>query len=343
MTWKYSDEYAAAAALLKSNSATPGSAEQKAMSDLALLMEAEGPNPARVNALNAFHQACAEDEAAHILKLAGTGLAKAKVAGALKGLRHLHLLSKFGGSDVWMISTPRSYRAWPIEEVGTLADGALTTRLKDTTEYHTSTEMRNAQSAAQKAIAWAQKACLASLANAGVAGDQGETLITRWFADEDHRTTAKMAGLRARLAAGFLKIASAAASGRMILGDNPKMRGTDSENDEAFVFVGGEKLNMVYIEGAFFNENNVLKGVKNWARILVHELSHLKLDTKDIKLPGDADARYAWHPRGIRPRKASFTTAHAIDNAENWAFFAADAAGELTEFERNVALKPQVE
>ena len=80
---------------------------------------------------------------------------------------------------------------------------------------------------------------------------------------------------------------------------------------------------------------------KNWARILIHELSHSQLNTDDVTVPGDVDPRYSWHPQGIAPRKDSFHTEYAMNNADSWAFFAVDAAGMLTTSERNVALNPK--
>ena len=90
------------------------------------------------------------------------------------------------------------------------------------------------------------------------------------------------------------------------------------------------------IEGDFFGTKNTLTGMTNWARIIVHELSHRMLKTDDVETHGDP--RYAWHPRGIGPMKGSFSTAQAMKNADNWGWFAADAAGELSQKNRNDAL-----
>ena len=75
----------------------------------------------------------------------------------------------------------------------------------------------------------------------------------------------------------------------------------------------------------------MLSGRLNWARIVVHELSHREVATVDV--PG----RYGW--QGIKPDAGAFPAAKAITNAENWAFFAADCAGVLPEHSRNEALQ----
>ena len=46
---------------------------------------------------------------------------------------------------------------------------------------------------------------------------------------------------------------------------------------------------------------------------------------------------YSWY--GIGPNAANFPSAKAITNADNWAFFAADSAGALSDTERAKALK----
>ena len=73
------------------------------------------------------------------------------------------------------------------------------------------------------------------------------------------------------------------------------------------------------IESAFFADENVLAGKKNWTRILVHEMTHVELAT--------ADHRYAHDMLGMKPERTNFSTATCLANAESWAFFAADCAG----------------
>jgi hypothetical protein len=67
---------------------------------------------------------------------------------------------------------------------------------------------------------------------------------------------------------------------------------------------------------------------KNWTRILVHECTHLEANTDD-------KGGYAY--RGIKPQDR-VTPARAANNADSWAFFAADCGGALVENEINRAL-----
>lgn len=99
--------------------------------------------------------------------------------------------------------------------------------------------------------------------------------------------------------------------------------GPDAElfKSEAFVFRNRhEKIPVIYIESAFFNGNNILTGRTNWARIILHECTHLDCNTRDVK--------YAWE--GINPR-GQITWKEAAVNADSWAYFAADCGGHLTD------------
>ncbi|ARE41204.1 hypothetical protein RGUI_3063 [Rhodovulum sp. P5] len=346
--WKFTDEYEATQSALKAaaqsfagSNSTDGQVTGRMLQRMRLLLEQDGPAPAHAAILESIRYVCKDIEATGILSFTKAGQAQGKQAGALKNLRHLYLMSKFGGCDTWVLSLPKAYRQWPTDEMKGLQGDALRAKLGMIDEYHSKSQRKDLQDATQKALSWAMKcSTLCGSSDSSPLTGGAKTLIKRWFADEDHQSDTEVVKLAKTLATGFGKISAAISSGRLVLTDNPKHRGTAAEASEAYVFTTPDRLNVVYIEKGFFGSNNTLKGVKNWARILVHELSHSKLATKDIKLPGDAHPRYSWHPEGIHPRKANFTTAHAIDNADNWAFFAADAAGELTTSERDTALKP---
>ena len=277
-------------------------------------------------------------ESEGVLSLSGDGSTKNKKAAAVKTLRHLYLLSRFGGHDAWALSLPKAYRNWATGELESASDQILKNKLNDVKEYHSRRDLKNLQSASQLALAWSQKAAVVCASTGEKT--RGRELINRWFADEDHQSDADYTDLGRRLAAGFNKIAQGCNSGKMILTDDPTVRGDgDWEDAEAFAYrLGGQRLNVVYIEKGFFQGGNTLEGSKNWARILIHELSHSQINTDDVTVPGDADPRYSWHPNGIAPRKASFHTEYAMNNADSWAFFAVDAAGQLTNSERNTAL-----
>lgn len=355
MPSKFTDEYNRVKANLaiSSNTDKLSGEEQKLIDDLILLMETSGPAAGHAAALDTLREQCKrglfkrifgldkDREANGILDLSGTGATKNKKAAALKTLRHLHLLSRFGGHDAWALSLPKSYRNWATGEFEHANEASLSTKLKDINEYHSKSDLKNLQHASQKALAWSQKANV--VCHSVGANTIGRKLIQRWFADEDHQSDADISALALRLSTGFQKISRACNSGRMVLTDDPTVRGDGNwENSEAFAYrLGGQRLNVIYIEKAFFGKGNTLEGSKNWARILIHELTHSQLNTDDVTVPGDAHPRYSWHPQGIKPRKASFHTEYAMNNADSWAFFAVDAAGMLTNSERNVALNPK--
>ncbi|WP_439119884.1 hypothetical protein, partial [Marivita sp.] len=88
-------------------------------------------------------------EANGILDLSGTGATKNKKAAALKTLRHLYLLSRFGGHDAWALSLPKSYRNWATGEFEHANEASLSTKLKDINEYHSKSDLKNLQHASQ--------------------------------------------------------------------------------------------------------------------------------------------------------------------------------------------------
>lgn len=92
-----------------------------------------------------------------------------------------------------------------------------------------------------------------------------------------------------------------------------------------------EGMDVVYVESNFFTRDSggVIFDQDNWTRIIVHELSHLVAGTVDHH------ARYAHSGIGVHP---GFSAYKAVNNADSWAFFAADCAGVLTAGHRLQAL-----
>jgi hypothetical protein len=106
--------------------------------------------------------------------------------------------------------------------------------------------------------------------------------------------------------------------GHLIYTDSVSERGTHA-NAGTEAFVWGDPLDVVYIEEKFFGRRNTLTGLTNWARIVVHELSHREVATKD----------HAYEHQGMAPKKLS--AAKAIENADSWAWFCADCGGALSD------------
>lgn len=236
----------------------------------------------------------------------------AKRLGALKTLRHTYLLKKSGGHKVWVIAIPTSFTDWPHEALkGGLAE--VTTKLVDKAEHFSDEDRKNLGNASQEGLKWVHKAMMVASAPDK---DKNFKLISRWFADNNSKD-ADMVAAAAKLNAGLKKIAAKLKSGCLIYTDSVSERGTNA-NARTEAFVWGDTIDVVYIEEEFFGNNNTLSGLTNWARIVVHELTHREVATKD----------HAYEHQGMAPKK--ITASKAIENADSWAWFCADCAGALS-------------
>jgi hypothetical protein len=233
--------------------------------------------------------------------------------GALKTLRHTYLLKRFGGHKVWCVDLPTSFTAWPHDALaGDLAQS--TRRLDDRNERFAEERRKDLGNASQEALKWVHKAMM-------VAGNPKSSKnferVARWFADGTSKD-ADVVSAAAKLNLGLKKIATTLKSGHLIYVDSVSERGTP-ENAGTEAFVWGDVMDVVYIEEEFFGPRNSLSGLTNWARIVVHELTHRDVKTKD----------HAYEHQGINPKNLS--AAKAIENADSWAWFCADCAGALSE------------
>lgn len=320
------------------------------------LLDADGFNDAASDALETLREHVlhgrsftanitgkSDSEATRTLALAAAGVPSATGAStpiaraaAFKLFRHSYFVAKKGARSLWVISTPKTYRNWPSEELKPHA--ANKTKLQDalskTREYFGKSQQKDMHEGAQLALAWVQKA-LITLGSVGKDKGEAMTLLKRWF-ETSNTSATDLTDLQADLVAGFKKIQAALNGNRLVFTDYPPDRGTDDEKyTEAFVFSGAWKdaLKVVYIEKGFFARGgNVLSGKDNWARIIVHELSHSEVGTDDYP----KDNCYAW--QGINPKDGKFVGNKARTNAENWAYFAADCACALSKGERAKAL-----
>ncbi len=277
----------------------------------------------------------------------GSDAAGVKRALSLKTLRHLHLKQTFGRQKVWILSLPPELRGFPLDYADKSA-GVVDLVLGTSGERFSEVARKDLSEASQLGLAWVQKAMI--VAGAPMEHEHRK-LFRRWFvpagtADE----TAKITSWAATLSSHLTKIAAGLKAGEVILTDSPYERGTGSslEKAEAFVYTADDLI-VVYVEDAFFTGANTLSGKTNWARILVHELTHAYAKTKDHAyswqglLPRDDDALKV----GIDARLAlnsgfaavrTLTYDQCITNADSWAFFCADAGGALSDSDRMQAL-----
>jgi hypothetical protein len=281
----------------------------------------------------------------------GTAEASKKRVLSLKTLRHLYYYESFGKQKIWILSLPESLGNYPMEFAGS-AQGVVDQVLNADSEKFSATTMKDLSEASLLGLTWVQKAMIV----AGAPMDmEHRKLFRRWFvpAGTSDETT-KITDLATTMRPHLQRIANGLKTGEMILTDAPHERGSGSslENSEAFVFTDNDLIT-VHVEGTFFSNNNTLTGKTNWARILVHELTHAYAKTKDHAyswqglLPRDTDVL----KKGIDARIAAVPGWKAVrtlsldeckENADTWAFFIADCAGALSATDRMQALGQRI-
>ncbi len=268
-------------------------------------------------------------------------------AAVVKMLCHVYLLNKTGNRQIWLHSLPKDFKQWASDALNACGtDDDVKALLRASTERFNTTQKQHFAAAAQHALAWCQKTTIV-LTNAAKTGGattertSARTMVKRWFADPAVTET-DLDGFIATLTDGFKNITAAINAGKIILTDYLPLRGATSAEDlgwvasNAFTFSSrGEGLDVVYIEEGFFTPyaTNVFQGQKHYNRILLHELTHLVAGTTDVNNGGK---RYAHS--GIGPH-SGYPGSDCIKNADNWACFAADCGGAMTDAERLKALK----
>ncbi|WP_028310742.1 M35 family metallo-endopeptidase [Derxia gummosa] len=310
------------------------------LGDLKRVLGEEGPDRNFAQLLEQLRSVALRfKEAERIMEAAGipaTGLpgdAALRKAASLKFLRHTYLVGARGAQTVWVVSTPKAYTRFPLDEIkGAAGDTArLRAVLDDVDEQFSAETKARFSEAIQLALNWAEAA---KITLAGAASDANAMVkVKRWFAASD-TGDADLNSTIAKVLAGFKKVATALNSNLITITDMPLYRNDASKNTvEAFIkLVSGspERPRTIYIEKALFEnyEVSVLHDMKkNWARVLLHEVTHSDAGTKD--------RGYAW--KGIAPG-TKITAADAAINADSWAFFAADCAGALADNEIQRAL-----
>jgi len=324
---RFSDEYKAHLELLKRTTlAGAGNSET-----LKRVLTDTGPDVGSAGALNDFRAIAKKSgEDAVILQTAGlatddTGVPPSdglKKAALLKFLCHLYLAGSRGSQQVWVFSSPLSYRQYPLDQIAADATSyaKLSTCLKDVAEVFSDETKQRLGEATQMGLSW----CMAaqSVLSSATTDAKSMTKVKRWFA-EASTSESDLAVTTASVLAGFKKMTNTLNGSTFIITDMPKDRANpNKELTEAYIFNSIEKPKTVYIEKAFFENYDVSvlhDQKKNWARILVHEVSHIDAAT--------VDNSYAWAGIGVG---TSLTAAKAALNADSWAFFAADCADALT-------------
>jgi hypothetical protein len=265
----------------------------------------------------------------------------------LKTLAHLYYSEVAGAQKLWMLSTPSALTAHPIEYAKE-SDALVDQVLNATTEIYSDEQKRRIEGAVSTGLRWVERAMI-------VAGDpkrpEHKALLRRWFVPATHPDIdGAVTTLATTLRRGLLKIAIGLKIGDLIVLDDPIQRGSGNswEQSEAYTFTSHD-VHAVWVEPGFWGNGNTLTGATNWARIIVHELTHNYCQTTDHSyswqglLPRESDvfrrvnnARVVLQP-GFAPVR-TLTMAQCLANADSWAFFCADAAGALTDHDRIAAL-----
>jgi hypothetical protein len=237
---------------------------------------------------------------------------------ALESLRHLWLLKKSGSHQLWVLSLPMQYGDWPEADLAGKPLDGIASKLNDENTRFGSSDRKHLSDATQHGLKWIHKAMLVAGAPDKA---KNKAILKRWFADAN--TTAEDLNKAAEtLCKGLLKMSVTIKSTFLLMTDMPMDRNNAEEADtNAFVFKD-EHISVIYVERAFFRNTDTWKDLKNWTRIVVHELSHRDAKTEDH--------RYRHNPAGLKPSVANFSHAKAINNADSWAIFCMDCAGEMT-------------
>ena len=351
----FTDEFKAAYVALDAGGFGPG--WENLADELADLCDGGGPHDAWADSLEVLRKAAGkiakggktgeqenllaatnEYDVAKGLLAAPFSAAARQRAAALKVMRHLTLVRRRGGQQVWVLSLANGFTDWPSVALAGADVAGLKKLLGDTSEPFSRSDRKHMAEAAQEAMRYVQKTLIVLATASGIdkKAAAAKALVSRWFADANS-SAGDIDAAVATLSAGFKKIQAVLASGKLLLTDHPEVRNAtagdnhDFWQSEAFVKGAREGMDVVYIESAFFARkgSNTLSGLKNWARILLHELSH-----RDVRT---VDKFYSW--QGIKPDAGAFPMADALVNADSWAFFCVDAAGAMTVSERTTALQ----
>jgi hypothetical protein len=245
-------------------------------------------------------------------------------AATLKMLNHTYLVQRSGGQDVWVYSPAKQHGGWIFDEIVGSPE-VIEPKLSADEEIFNQAEKEWMGSSLKQAL----KVCEDSKIKLASPNDDTKAMIKRWFCDEDAGDT-QLADATAKLSDGFKKIAVTCASGTLVFTDYADWR---AQRDKYFggAIRGGEGggFPVIYLEGAFTRLTG--NTGKQWLCVetIIHEFSHHDVKTRD----------HRYDSSGLKPAKATFPYAKAIDNADSWGYFALDLAGYLSDADRAKTLK----
>jgi hypothetical protein len=245
-------------------------------------------------------------------------------AATLKMLHHTYLVQRSGGQDVWVYSPAKKDTGWIFDEIVGSPE-VIEPKLSADEEIFSDEERSWMGSSLKIAL----KVCEDTKSKLAGANDDTKAMVKRWFCDEDS-TDATVTDAISKLSDGFKKIAVSCGSATLVFTDYADWRAQRAKYYGGAIRGGeGGGFPVIYIEGAFTRLTG--NTGKQWLCVetIVHEFSHHDVKTRD----------HRYDSSGLKPSKATFPYAKAIDNADSWGYFALDLAGYLSDADRTKTLK----
>jgi hypothetical protein len=249
-------------------------------------------------------------------------------AALVKLLMHFHFVARRGGQVIWVMDHPNNFENWIYDQFSGKNATALVQAFQKNDEVFGGDNRKMMADALLLVRKWSSDVEI----RLATKNEKILEVVRCWFhlEDDDLSVVQKTAG---NLLNGFKKISNACNTNRIIFSDLPQLRSTFNEEGTIGAVAEGERLRAIYLFEAFlkFGRRDQFGNIpKLWlcALTIVHELSHMLCNTADI----------FYDYQGLRVRKG-FSTADALNNAESWAYFAADVVDALPTASRKKALK----
>lgn len=243
-----------------------------------------------------------------------------KRAAMLKTFKHFYFVTRKGNQSVWVVDHPKSYTKWAFDLMDGKSEKDLKPFLKEDDETFGTGNRKMMSDSLQLARKWSTDVQI----KLGSADAKTLEVVKRWF-HLDTDSDAQVKATATTLLNGFKEIAKTCNSTSVIFSDRPHLR-TSGTYDDTFASVNkGDAMPVIYIFELFLKtgKRTFFGNIpKLWlcALTVVHELSHKLVQTKDIRYD------YA----GLKPG-AALSPSDALQNADSWAYFAADLIGALSD------------
>ncbi|EIC30775.1 hypothetical protein Metal_3097 [Methylomicrobium album BG8] len=242
-------------------------------------------------------------------------------AATLKTFKHVYFVAKKGNQSIWVVDHPKTYTQWAFDQFDGKQLKNVETMLAEEEETFGASRRKMMSDALQLARKWSMDIVI----KLGTADASTLAVVKRWF-HTDSATEQEVKATAAVLLDGYKKIEAVCNSTTVIFSDRPHKRADKDWNDTTFASVrADDTLPVIYIFQAFLDagKRTFFGNIpKLWlcALTVVHELSHKKVHTDDIRYDYD----------GLKPG-SGISPANAIKNADSWAYFGADLVGVLSE------------